>query len=193
MKRHRTRDCPRRGFTLIELVVSAVLASILMAACLNIMWSALREGQELERRDSDRAAVDQMVDVLLTDLQNARGMVAGEQELVLHGFLGIRDGRPDHSPGRVRYAIVRAGDHNVLVRSVESVGGSQSSLVWLGMGAFQMDVLAMASEVDAAEAGSMAGAVETGGLPEIPDSFRVRLISESGRVLHSEVVHHHAM
>ena len=46
---------PRRrsGFTLIELVASAILVSLMMSALLSVLWSSLRQSQELQRAASD--------------------------------------------------------------------------------------------------------------------------------------------
>lgn len=183
----------RCGFTLIELVVSALLSSIMLAALLSIMWSAMRDTQELKRNDLDRASVDQLVDVLHRDFQNARGMTANANQISLHGFLGSGEFMPDLSPGAVQYQQRQIGDHSCLTRTVRSLRGTQTELIWRGFGSFRIDVLELESDSDEKDAETEIMPIETGGLPPIPASFRITLFSERGRVLHREVIHHHAI
>jgi Tfp pilus assembly protein PilV len=51
--RHRQQHT---GFTLIELVVSALLTSMMMTAILGIVWSTLKQTQQLQRDESRQSS-----------------------------------------------------------------------------------------------------------------------------------------
>ncbi|MGI9470652.1 MAG: PulJ/GspJ family protein, partial [Rubripirellula sp.] len=102
---HVRRRRGRSAFTLIELVASAVLASLMMAGIFTIVWSALRESAQLQRTAVSQFPPTRLVEQIRIDLQNARGMLVDRTGLTLHGFVG-RDPitqRPTLTPGRVRY------------------------------------------------------------------------------------------
>ena len=61
------------GFTLIELVASAVLTSMMMTAILGIVWSTLKQTQQLQKNEAQRKSSVILVQQLRMDLQNARG------------------------------------------------------------------------------------------------------------------------
>lgn len=186
----------RRAFTLIELVVSALLAALMLVALLNITWAAYRESQELTRNDLDRAAVGQLVDLIVADVQNARGMNAGPNQLALHGFLGrglpgTPDLVPSMLPGSITYDVIVIGQTRTLVRRSVGAAGDVVQLAWKGFGGFQVDVLQTELEPDELDGEAITPPVETGGLAPIPPVIRLTMTSQSGRVLHREVIHHH--
>ena len=78
----------REAFTLIELVASAVLAAMMTAALLSIVWSALRESSQLRRSATSRFPVTQLADQMRHDFHNARAMAIDSSGVTLHGFLG---------------------------------------------------------------------------------------------------------
>ena len=62
------------GFTLIELVASLVLASMMMVALINVVWSALREMNQMQRAEANRFPVTILADQMRHDFINARGV-----------------------------------------------------------------------------------------------------------------------
>lgn len=181
-----SRRIQRNGFTLIELVASAVLTAMLMAGLLGVVWSAVRESNQLRQSETTRFPVTQLVSQLRHDFHNARGMRVDAAGVTLHGFLG-RDRRtmqPTLAPGRVRYESRRAAGRNVLTRVSSS---SDAEPIWFGFGTLLVEPLA---ETD--DEGELLPLAETGGLPEVPPSFRVVMLGDQGQVLWREVIHHHA-
>lgn len=173
------------GFTLLELVASAVLTSLMMTAILGIVWSTLKQTQQLQRHDTQQASSTTLIQQLRMDLQNARGMQVDPNGITLHGFLA-RDKASRSvslSPGRVRYAIRKVKSKRILARTSD---GNSWDPVWIDFGAISIDSLSFL-EVDDDRL-SMA---ETGGLPEVPESFRITVQSNDGTILWREVIHHH--
>lgn len=175
----------RPAFTLIELVASAVLTAMMMAALMSVVWSAVREQNQLRRTATGRFPATRLIDAMRSDFQNARGMAMDSRGVTLHGFLA-RDPRtrqPLLVPGRVRYEVGRIGTRGALVRRAS--GGSPEP-VWLGLSALRVEPLAEADPDSA-----WLPPPETGGLPEVPTSFRVTMIGDQGQILWREVIHHH--
>jgi prepilin-type N-terminal cleavage/methylation domain-containing protein len=178
----------RGGFTLIELVASAVLAAILMGAVVNIMWSVRRDLIRIRAADASRAPVTILADQMRIDFQNARGMVIDGAGTTLHGFLD-RDESSDEMSlrgGRIRYEPAAVADQSVLVRRVLTGSGSVAEAVWFGLGGLRIEPLQQA------DSGELMIGPATGGLPPIPSRFRVVLTGSDGRPLWREVFDHHA-
>ncbi|TWU58093.1 hypothetical protein [Rubripirellula reticaptiva] len=173
-----TRQNNRRlAFTLIELVASAVLTAMMMAGLLGVVWSAVRESNELRKAEADRFPITILADQLRLDLQNSRGMTAIAGGIVLHGFL--RDG---NLPGRVVYQIHVSQAGSLLTRT----DARSTEIAWVGATAIEIDAVAAVDSGD----GDLP-MLETGGLPPIPSVFRVTLRGRDGRVLFRELVNHH--
>lgn len=175
----------RSGFTLIELVASAVLAALMTVGLMNVVWSTVRESQQLRRSEIIDFPVTQLAERMRTDFQNARGMALQASGVTLHGFLATnRSSRePQLIPGRVRYVRRNIADRGVLVRS--EFGGA-SEAVWFGFGRLQVEPLTDVQSEDA-----LLPVPETGGLPEMPPIFRVTLLGDDKKILWREVIHHH--
>ena len=112
----------RRGFTLIELIASVVLASMMMVALMNIVWSVLREMNRMQAAEANRFPVTILADQIRHDFINSRGVLADANGMTLHGYLD-RDAETDQTSmlaGRVRYEIVTSRDSRKLVRTVVS-------------------------------------------------------------------------
>ena len=77
----------RAGFTLIELVASALLAAMMMVALMNVVWSALRDTRQLKREDLSRSSAVLLAERLRTDFQNARGLSIQGGVVTLRGYL----------------------------------------------------------------------------------------------------------
>jgi Prokaryotic N-terminal methylation motif len=176
---NRARVRQSGGFTLIELVASAVLTAILMTALLNVVWSAARESRQLRQAAISQFPTSLLVERLRVDFQNARGMAIEPSGITLHGFLSAST----LLPGQVRYEIRRAGDRQLLMRTV---AGRPSEPVWLGIASFQVESL---ETVDADSV--LLAEPETGSLPPIPARLRVTMLGDRNQVLWREVIHHH--
>ena len=102
---------------------------MMMAALLSVVWSAVRELNQLRQSETSRFPVTRLVEQIRTDFQNARGMAIESSGVTLHGFPG-RDPRtlqPLLIPGRVRYEVRSVGGRGVLTRSVN---GNSTEPVW---------------------------------------------------------------
>lgn len=178
----------RRGFTLIELIASIVLASMMMAALMNIVWSVLREMNRMQAAETNRFPVTILADQLRHDFLNARGVMADANGMTLHGYLD-RDPKTDQASmlaGRVRYEIVASRDSRVLVRRVIDKNKGKSEPVWNGVGTLGFEAIVQS------QPGDLLLGAETGGLPPAPGRFRVTMTGADGQILWREVIHHHA-
>ena len=174
----------RRAMTLIELIVSAVLATLMMVALAGIVWSSARETANLQRAARSHFPVTQLACQMRADFVNARGMLIDPQGVTLHGFLGSdrSTNRPVFTPARIRYEISQLGGNLVLIRASEEA----REPVWLGCRSLRIEPLALPDPES-----STLPQPEAGGLPDIPSRFRVTLIGEDGQLLWREVIHHH--
>ena len=180
-----SRPKHRNAFTLIELVASAVLASMLMAGILSITWSALRESKQLQRTATHDFPPSQLIEQIRLDLQNARGMRIDSAGITLHGFVG-RDPatqRPNLTLGQVRYESKDVNGHRVLSRSSD---GNRWEPLWFGFGSLTIESL---EEVDPDN--EILPQAEAGGLPEVSARFRITMTNDQKELLWQEVIHHH--
>ena len=169
------RNCDR-GFTLIEMIVALVLASIMMVGLLRIVTIVSLESNQLRGEQTDYVAAGFLADRLREDLINARGIVAGAGSIILSGYV-----TPQKVAGMIRYEQATIGRERVLVRRSEN----QSEVCWIGFGRFVFESYEeIDSETPVPEA--------TGGLPAMPSRFRISILDDAGRVLLSEVIVHHA-
>ncbi|MCO8121764.1 prepilin-type N-terminal cleavage/methylation domain-containing protein [Stieleria sp. TO1_6] len=164
------------GFTLIELVAALVLASLLTAGLLQIVTVVARESNQLRGELSDPVAAGRLADRLRTDLINARGIRADQNAILMAGFSS-----DTQLPSNVRYERTTIGSRPVLVR----VTDRQRELCWVGFGGFDFQPF---DQVDQQTPVPDAA----GGLPAIPSQFQLQAIDDTGRVLLSEVIVHHA-
>ena len=174
----------RSGLTLIELLISAVLASMMMTALTSIVWSTARESQQLREKAASQFPITQLAEQMRIDFINARGMLVDTNGITLHGFLGVDavSGQAMLTPGRIRYEINQIEDHPVLIRAM----GESRELVWYGCGSLKIESLTLVDPED-----KLLPNLESGGLPNLPASFRVTLTDQDGRVMWREVIHHH--
>lgn len=176
MNRCRTKT----GFTLIELVASAVLTTLLMTALVNVVWSSLRESRRLKEQAVSGFSVSYLTQQLRMDFQNARGMAIASDGIALHGFVG---GGQAQLPGAIQYRIRNSNGRRVLGRISDANGFDP---LWIGIGGFQIEPLELSDPED-----DLLPSPALGGLPEIPAKFRVTLLGERNQVLWREVIHHH--
>ena len=167
---------PHQAFTLIEMVVALVLASIMMVGLLRIVSSVSIESNQLRGEQTDYVAVEVLADRLREDLINARGMIVTAGMIELAGYVSEQN-----RPGTMRYEQVTIAGRRVLMRRI----GNQSEVCWVGFGSFAYESY---EEID----GETPVPEMTGGLPPVPGQFRVGIIDSGGRTLFSEVIRHHA-
>lgn len=156
-----------------------------MAGIFTITWSALRESNQLQRASVSDFPPTRLVDQIRVDLQHARGMRIDPAGLTLHGFVA-RDPVTKRSvlaPGRVRYQIKRVAGQRVLTRTYD---GQRWEPLWVGFGRFTIQPLNQREPDD-----DSIPLPETGGLPEVPYSFRVTMTNAEGKQMWQEVIHHH--
>lgn len=180
----------RTAFTLIELIVSAILASMLFVALMNIVWAAHQDVRQLKVADRDLASNTILVDQMRLDFQNARGMLAAPGKITLNGFLS-RDQRtlqPTYRLGRVQYSITPFGEDGLLVRESISNSGTTLQPMWVGIASMQVEPLVFAnrSEQDLPDPAAA-------DLPDVPFSFRITIRDRNGKAIWQEVVNHHAI
>ena len=165
-----------RGFTLIEMIVALVLASIMMVGLLRIVSVVSLESNQLRGEQTDYVAAGFLADRLREDLINARGIVASAGSMTLSGYMTAQ-----RIEGMVRYEQTTVGQASVLVRR----SGDRSEVCWIGFGRFVYESYdELDNETPVPES--------TGGLPAMPSRFRIAVLDVAGRVLLNEVVVHHA-
>lgn len=166
----------RTAFTLIEMVVALVLASIMTVGLLRIVNVISRETMQLRSEQTDYVAAGFIADRMRDDFVNARGINAGPNSIALAGFV-----TGPNVLGRVQYETVKTGQRSLLIRRSES----GTEVMWVGFGTFLFQSFDEINADDPVPEG-------TGGLPPLPTRFAISALSEDGRVLFREVIHHHA-
>lgn len=176
-----------RGFTLIELLAASVLTAMLMTGLMSVVWSTVRQSNQLRQAEMDQASMTILAERLRIDFQNARGMTLAPDGVLLSGFLG-----PGLTEGRVSYqvrpiAIDKDSVERMLVRA-DSLG---TQPIWLGVDSIRVQPLEIIQRDDDPATSEASMPEAAGGLAEVPASFRVTLIGRRGRILFREVIHHH--
>ncbi|WP_286177524.1 PulJ/GspJ family protein [Rhodopirellula sp. JC639] len=166
-----------RAFTLIEMIVALVLASLMMVGLLGIVLSVSKQSGQLRRDQTDHVAAGLLADRLRNDLINARGIAAGSDTLILSGYVV-----PQNVPGMIRYERAMIGSRRLLIRRV----GQNREVCWVDFGAFEFEAY---DEFDPeAPVPEM-----TGGLLPMPARFRIAGRDSEGRLLFDEVIDHHEL
>lgn len=176
----------RLAFTLIELVISALLTSIMMVALLSVLWSSLRQGTMLDKNKVGQFPMTSVAEQLRIDFQNARAYSVDTRGVSIAGFLGsdIETGIASFTPAVVRYETVALGEQLVLVRRDLTRGTAGTEVVRLGVGAIQFQSLVESLDGEVAQ-------VFQPGFKPMPAQFRLGLIAQNGGILFREVIHHH--
>ncbi len=184
MRARPTCERARCGMTLIELIVSALLAALMMTALTSIVWSSARDTQRLQREATGRFPITQLAQQMRTDFANSRGMSLDQRGITLHGFLGSdpQSHRPMLTPGRVRYELERLANRSILIRT----DSESREPVWYGCSSLVVESMDQTDRED-----RLLPSAESGGLPPMPTRFRVTLIGEDGHILWREMIHHH--
>ncbi|QEG02837.1 hypothetical protein Mal15_69580 [Stieleria maiorica] len=165
------------AFTLIEMIVALVLASLMMVGLLGIVLSVSKQSGQLRRDQTDHVAAGVLADRLRDDLINARGIAAGSDTLILSGYVA-----PQNVPGMIRYERALIGSRRLLIRRVSM----EREVCWVDFGAFEFEAY---DEFDPeAPVPEM-----TGGLLPMPARFRIAGRDSEGRLLFDEVIDHHEL
>lgn len=114
---------PHSGFSAIEMLAAAVLASLLMATLLGVLRGLKTSVQALELRSSASDWQRSFAGVLEADLRNADAYLATSTMLRLTGPCGLTSaGLPTWLPAEVTYEIRHATHGAWLVRRQANAG-----------------------------------------------------------------------
>jgi len=109
----------RGGFTIVELLVSTLLAAMLMTAIMGLAASASRSREFMDKADTEPAWSTRLIELLRWDLQNATTVRISGKTVSIEGFgyLSPIDGSAGHRRVGVTYLIeTDDDDRSVLVR-----------------------------------------------------------------------------
>lgn len=106
-----------RGFTLIEVLATTLLASLLMLAVMSVITSIARDQKQMDARGNESLVPRRLLAVIREDLENTRELTRQSGQIVLDGF-NARDAQanPTHLPSRITYLIRTDGYESWLVR-----------------------------------------------------------------------------
>ena len=140
MKPHRhTVQRIRPGMTVIELLVAATLAALMLATVSATIGSLSAQRRALLQEGVPQPWRQQFLRQLYWDLANARWLQAVPNQIVLVGYGGrdVVSGWPTQRPCRVAYRVRQINSRTQLVREETSLDGSkseaQSELVCVGV------------------------------------------------------------
>ena len=158
-----------------------------MAALLSVLWSSLRQSNELGIAEVEEFPITSLANLVRNDFQNARGVSVDASGITLQGFLGSdpATGLATMTPARVRYEIQMVGKHSVLVRRDSNGESINSGVCRIGVQSILFEPLSDSND-------ESSDTTQTGGLPPIPVSFRITLVGTKSQILFREVIHHHA-
>lgn len=120
------------GFTLIELMVVAVIMSLISIFVATAVISGLRASTRAERRTDDVANGQRVLLQLSADLRATESVVAGGGNKVVmltRSRLGAA-GTPQDAAQRVTYELVTSGTSKGQLRSTVQTGGPDASGIW---------------------------------------------------------------
>ncbi len=107
-----------KAFTLIELLLATALTAAVLAAVLGVVARAGRGLRSARKADEGRATEDALLELITTDLLNARRAEPAERGFRLFGLgrLGADTKEVRHGPVTVEYEVRRAGGQPWLLR-----------------------------------------------------------------------------
>jgi type II secretory pathway pseudopilin PulG len=108
----------RTAFTLVEMLVAVIVASMLTAGVLAAVAGIARDRQRLARIDAAAPVSPHVIDLLRRDLTNATAIVPSPESLILEGHGGIdpQSLAANNRFARVTYRIRHAAGRSDLVR-----------------------------------------------------------------------------
>ena len=93
-----------RGFTLVEMLLAAVLTAVLLGGVMSVSAAVARDARRTAAR-TDSTALDAALDLIRWDLSNAPAPADGTLAFTGHGGLDRDSLRPDGRRARVAYRI----------------------------------------------------------------------------------------
>jgi prepilin-type N-terminal cleavage/methylation domain-containing protein len=140
---------PRRapGFTLIEMLMSLVLALLLMMVLLSVITSMRRGRDQVLKQDWADEITTTLVELFRHDLSYAQNMTSAPGKIRIDGIGGLSDATLDatHLPAQVTYRLDERGGRQCLFRVQKNLGelsnrAMSSELVAVGVRDIQMQV-----------------------------------------------------
>lgn len=138
----------RRGFTIVELLVTIALAAVVMIALMKVIGSTSRTAKAIASIDKRAAWQTDVLGVIEWDLANATEVSAeANSRLVILGYgaLDRRTSEPKHEPVEVVYELVETSDAFVLVRRQTQLNdptnlASNQEMLCMGLRSFSASV-----------------------------------------------------
>lgn len=152
--------CPRRGFTMIELLLASVLMAVLMIGVLAVITRLAPVDEPALTADQPSSEVDALIRLLRDDLLHAQHVeTLSEREILLisHGSMESNTRRYVHRPVTVRYQITTVDGEPWLIRRQTALDvltnqNEQRDLVYRGINriALASSVATQSAKVDVA-------------------------------------------
>lgn len=179
----------RAAFTLIELLASAVLASLLMVTLFGVLRAATRQERAARETAPGAAQLRMLAAQLRRDFVNAREMRVAPRQVHLSGATA-HDRRtllPNLRPAHVTYVVASVGEQRWLVRKEVAIDRLRPSrprvdLLWPDVRALEVVAL------DEPTASAGAAALATGSMP---GRLHVTVRGNDGRPLLTQQIFHH--
>lgn len=130
----------KRAFTLIEVILACVLASMLSMVVVQVLRMALTESRRIATSRQPIAETWLLRDQIASDIGNTRAYKISKDTLVLGGFLtcDLETGAKTQQLSLVTYQLVRRGNRMALERTELPFNSKQSSprkeTVWNDVG-----------------------------------------------------------
>jgi prepilin-type N-terminal cleavage/methylation domain-containing protein len=129
----------RCGFTLIEVMLAFVLASMLSVVVIQLMRTTLLETRRIAARRQPSAETWMLRELLESDISNTRAYRVSKDMMILGGFLtsDLPTGAKTQQLSLVTYQLVRRGERMALERAELPFHSQQSQprkeIVWYGV------------------------------------------------------------
>ncbi len=158
---------PKRGFTLVELLVTIALAAVVMIALMKVIGSTTRSADAIRNIDVRAKWQSDIISVIEWDLANATEVKteAGSRLIVLgYGALDRRTSEPKHEPVEVTYELTESNDSFMLIRRQSQLNDPTNlaihqEIMCVGVRGFSVSIEA-ASAMDDVESQAAVGSNE---------------------------------
>ena len=173
----------RRGFTLIEVLVTTALAALVMVAVLEVVRSTGRLRAAMDRTAHTEPWADQVLDRIEQDLLQSDLVTTSKTSVVMTGYSSMNTDSTDrtHRPVRVRYLIEDGeGDvAGVLIREQQWLDVESSASITRALCGCRISALQVASVTDS-----------TGGSNSVQYRIAIQVNDRSERVFDRTVILH---
>jgi prepilin-type N-terminal cleavage/methylation domain-containing protein len=172
------------GFTLVEMLLACVLASLLSVAAMQVMRKTLVEGQEIAIQQHPMSGTWLLREQIAGDIQNARAYNVAGNTMMLGGFLtrDLKTGIHTQQLSVVTYQIVPRGRRLALERTemfLNSGGTPHRETLWYGVGG--MVAFPKAEFIDGRQ--SVIPELQQIGLRSLTHGMSFRLTDPDGKLL----------